>query len=164
MQTVKARLHPNRWGVILSSTKNIFANAAVVSLDISFVFQGVKLLSLPPILCIHLKRYRNFRGSTMKLDCKVTFPETFKFSEMVQEAFCTGFSQVLLFLLHNLDVRSFVIYNLVCSYRTTASTLCMQWWSTLDLQHLGTIRRTFATRWTTAGTTLMTAMCDRYVQ
>ncbi|XP_047431956.1 ubl carboxyl-terminal hydrolase 18 [Mugil cephalus] len=55
--------------------------------------QGVKLLSLPPILSIQLKRYRNMRGSTRKLDCKVTFPESFNFSEMVPEAFSAGFAQ-----------------------------------------------------------------------
>ncbi|XP_008281142.1 ubl carboxyl-terminal hydrolase 18 [Stegastes partitus] len=55
--------------------------------------QGVKLLSLPPILCVHLKRFRNMYGSTRKLDCRVTFPETFDFSEIVKEAFSTGSEQ-----------------------------------------------------------------------
>ncbi|XP_042578642.1 ubl carboxyl-terminal hydrolase 18 isoform X2 [Cyprinus carpio] len=36
----------------------------------------VKLVSLPPILCVHLKRFRN-NGFTRKLFNKVTFPETF---------------------------------------------------------------------------------------
>uniref|UniRef100_A0A672K8L3 Ubiquitin specific peptidase 18 n=1 Tax=Sinocyclocheilus grahami TaxID=75366 RepID=A0A672K8L3_SINGR len=37
----------------------------------------VKLVSLPPILCVHLKRFRNDDGFTKKLYDKVTFPETF---------------------------------------------------------------------------------------
>ncbi|XP_016370287.1 ubl carboxyl-terminal hydrolase 18-like [Sinocyclocheilus rhinocerous] len=37
----------------------------------------VKLVSLPPILCVHLKRFRNYDGFTKKLYDKVTFPETF---------------------------------------------------------------------------------------
>uniref|UniRef100_A0A8C2CUL2 Ubiquitin specific peptidase 18 n=1 Tax=Cyprinus carpio TaxID=7962 RepID=A0A8C2CUL2_CYPCA len=37
----------------------------------------VKLVSLPPILCVHLKRFRNDEGFTRKLYEKVTFPETF---------------------------------------------------------------------------------------
>ncbi|GLD48348.1 ubl carboxyl-terminal hydrolase 18 [Lates japonicus] len=55
--------------------------------------QGVKLLSLPCILCVHLKRFRNSRGYTRKLDCRVSFPETFDFSEIVQDAFSTDFAQ-----------------------------------------------------------------------
>lgn len=57
--------------------------------------QGVKLLSLPPIVCVHLKRFRNCRGNTRKLDCRVTFPETFDFSETLREAFSSDFAQVL---------------------------------------------------------------------
>uniref|UniRef100_A0A8C8DE17 Ubiquitin specific peptidase 18 n=1 Tax=Oryzias sinensis TaxID=183150 RepID=A0A8C8DE17_9TELE len=37
--------------------------------------QGVKLRSLPRILCIHLKRFRNTRGLLQKLHSRVTFPE-----------------------------------------------------------------------------------------
>ncbi|XP_016303085.1 ubl carboxyl-terminal hydrolase 18-like isoform X1 [Sinocyclocheilus anshuiensis] len=37
----------------------------------------VKLASLPPILCVHLKRFRNNDGFTRKLSNKVTFLETF---------------------------------------------------------------------------------------
>ncbi|KAL7371077.1 hypothetical protein ABVT39_018266 [Epinephelus coioides] len=55
--------------------------------------RGVKLLSLPPIVCVHLKRFRNCRGNTRKLDCKVTFPETFDFSETLREAFSSDFAQ-----------------------------------------------------------------------
>ncbi|XP_039523728.1 ubl carboxyl-terminal hydrolase 18 isoform X1 [Pimephales promelas] len=39
---------------------------------------GLKLVSLPLILCVHLKRFRNDRGVTRKLDSKVTFPDYFK--------------------------------------------------------------------------------------
>ncbi|XP_049891683.1 ubl carboxyl-terminal hydrolase 18 [Epinephelus moara] len=55
--------------------------------------RGVKLLSLPPIVCVHLKRFRNCRGNTRKLDCRVTFPETFDFSETLREAFSSDFAQ-----------------------------------------------------------------------
>ncbi|XP_067346131.1 ubl carboxyl-terminal hydrolase 18 isoform X1 [Channa argus] len=55
--------------------------------------QAVRLLSLPPILCIHLKRFRNSHGYTRKLDCRVTFPETFDFHDIVKKAFCTDFAQ-----------------------------------------------------------------------
>ncbi|XP_069567156.1 ubl carboxyl-terminal hydrolase 18 [Brachyistius frenatus] len=55
--------------------------------------QGVKLVSLPRILCILLKRFRNTRGFTRKLDCAVAFPENFDFSEIVTEAFCADFAQ-----------------------------------------------------------------------
>ncbi|XP_050963020.1 ubl carboxyl-terminal hydrolase 18 isoform X1 [Labeo rohita] len=40
----------------------------------------VKLVSLPPILCVHLKRFRNNNGFTRKLYDKVAFPETFSTS------------------------------------------------------------------------------------
>lgn len=39
-----------------------------------------KLVSLPQILCVHLKRFRNEHGLIKKLDSKVTFPETLKMS------------------------------------------------------------------------------------
>ncbi|XP_074553846.1 ubl carboxyl-terminal hydrolase 18-like isoform X2 [Halichoeres trimaculatus] len=55
--------------------------------------QGVKLLSLPRILRVHLKRFRNRSGSTRKVDSKVTFPETFDFSELHKEAFSSDFTQ-----------------------------------------------------------------------
>ncbi|XP_054480742.1 ubl carboxyl-terminal hydrolase 18 isoform X2 [Anoplopoma fimbria] len=55
--------------------------------------KGVKLLSLPHILCVHLKRFRNCGGYTRKLDCRVTFPEIFDFSETVKEAFPSDFAQ-----------------------------------------------------------------------
>lgn len=55
--------------------------------------QGVRLLSLPRILGVHLKRFRNMNGFTRKLDCRVTFPETVDFLEILQDAFSTGFEQ-----------------------------------------------------------------------
>lgn len=55
--------------------------------------QGVKLLSLPRILCMNLKRFRNSRGSTHKLDCRVPFPETFDFSQSLQHVFSENFAQ-----------------------------------------------------------------------
>lgn len=56
--------------------------------------QGVKLLSLPRILRVHLKRFRNSSGRTRKVDSTVTFPETFDFSELLKEAFSSDFSEV----------------------------------------------------------------------
>ncbi|XP_029317769.1 ubl carboxyl-terminal hydrolase 18 [Cottoperca gobio] len=55
--------------------------------------QAVKLLSLPRILCVHLKRFRNSCGYTRKLDCRVTFPETFDFSETHKAALSSDFGQ-----------------------------------------------------------------------
>ncbi|XP_067110566.1 ubl carboxyl-terminal hydrolase 18 isoform X2 [Osmerus mordax] len=46
---------------------------------------GFKIISLPPILCLHLKRFRSYHDYTKKLQCKVTFPETFDFLEIVKE-------------------------------------------------------------------------------
>ncbi|KAM4712358.1 ubl carboxyl-terminal hydrolase 18 [Anableps anableps] len=55
--------------------------------------QGMKLCSLPQILCIQLKRFRNMRGVTEKLNCSVTFPETFDFFVIQSEAFSSDFTQ-----------------------------------------------------------------------
>lgn len=55
--------------------------------------QGVRLLSLPPILCIQLKRFRINNGFIQKLDYRVTFPETFDFSKTVNTALSTDFVQ-----------------------------------------------------------------------
>lgn len=53
--------------------------------------QGVKLISLPRILCMHLKRFRNSHRGTRKLESTVTFPETLDLSEIAQEAFAKDF-------------------------------------------------------------------------
>ncbi|KAM3858962.1 ubl carboxyl-terminal hydrolase 18 [Diretmus argenteus] len=54
--------------------------------------QGAILLSLPRILCVHLKRFRSSRDFTRKLYCTVTFPETFDLSESLkEEAFSKDF-------------------------------------------------------------------------
>ncbi|KAL2102676.1 hypothetical protein ACEWY4_001844 [Coilia grayii] len=45
--------------------------------------QGFKLCSLPKILCIHLKRFRHEGGFTRKLYCKVAFPETLNFPNVL---------------------------------------------------------------------------------
>ncbi|KAF4079499.1 hypothetical protein AMELA_G00178770 [Ameiurus melas] len=47
--------------------------------------QGHKLVSLPSVLCIHLKRFRSNRGFTKKLNTKVSFPETINMAEMLPE-------------------------------------------------------------------------------
>ncbi|XP_053506433.1 ubl carboxyl-terminal hydrolase 18 [Ictalurus furcatus] len=47
--------------------------------------QGQKLVSLPSILCIHLKRFRSNRDFTKKLNTKVSFPETINMAEMLPE-------------------------------------------------------------------------------
>lgn len=58
------------------------------------LFQGAKLLSLPQILCISFKRFRASRSGTRKLDCRVTFPESFDFAAVVRDAFAPGFPRV----------------------------------------------------------------------
>ncbi|XP_019127577.2 ubl carboxyl-terminal hydrolase 18 [Larimichthys crocea] len=69
--------------------------------------QGVKLLFLPRILCLNLKRFRNSTRGTRKLDCKVTFPETFDFSEVAKEAFSSDFAQTdCKYTLHAVVVHS----------------------------------------------------------
>nr|XP_019947995.1 PREDICTED: ubl carboxyl-terminal hydrolase 18-like [Paralichthys olivaceus] len=55
--------------------------------------RGVKLISLPRILCVHLKRFRNSNGYIRKLDCRVTFPETFDISQTVGDGFSADFAQ-----------------------------------------------------------------------
>ncbi|XP_056133735.1 ubl carboxyl-terminal hydrolase 18 [Lampris incognitus] len=56
--------------------------------------QGLKLLSLPPVLPVHLKRFHNYHGYIRKLDCKVTFPETFDFRDILkEEAFSKNYVQ-----------------------------------------------------------------------
>ncbi|XP_060758815.1 ubl carboxyl-terminal hydrolase 18 [Neoarius graeffei] len=45
--------------------------------------QSYQLVSLPSILCINLKRFRNSNGMTRKLSTKVTFPETINMAEML---------------------------------------------------------------------------------
>ncbi|KAK3545060.1 hypothetical protein QTP86_033249 [Hemibagrus guttatus] len=47
--------------------------------------QRCKLVSLPSILCINLKRFRSSRGYTRKLKDKVSFPETINMAEMLPE-------------------------------------------------------------------------------
>ncbi|XP_072309615.1 ubl carboxyl-terminal hydrolase 18, partial [Eucyclogobius newberryi] len=69
--------------------------------------QGVRLLSLPPILCMQFKRYRNYGRFTQKLDYKVTFPETFDFSTTVHQALSKDFSQTdCLYTLYAVVVHS----------------------------------------------------------
>ncbi|TNN63171.1 Ubl carboxyl-terminal hydrolase 18 [Liparis tanakae] len=69
--------------------------------------QAFKLLSLPRILCVHLKRFRYRGGFTQKLDCAVTFPETFDFSETLREAFSSDFDQIdCKYTLHAVVVHS----------------------------------------------------------
>ncbi|KAJ0057065.1 hypothetical protein NL108_000912, partial [Boleophthalmus pectinirostris] len=75
--------------LIYNSSISATANA---NQYIIFYFQGVRLLSLPPILCIQLKRYRNHGGFTRKLSYEVTFPEMLDLSR-VHQAFSKDFSQ-----------------------------------------------------------------------
>lgn len=58
------------------------------------LFQGVRLLSLPQILCVSFKRFRASRDRTRKLHCRVTFPESFDFAEVAKDAFSSSFTQV----------------------------------------------------------------------
>ncbi|XP_027009925.1 ubl carboxyl-terminal hydrolase 18 isoform X1 [Tachysurus fulvidraco] len=47
--------------------------------------QRCKLVSLPSILCINLKRFRNIHGYTRKMYTKVSFPETINMAEILPE-------------------------------------------------------------------------------
>lgn len=53
------------------------------------------------------------RGNTVKLTCRVTFPETFDFSEIQKDAFATDFAQVLDFSLNILDIVFFFLSKYV---------------------------------------------------
>ncbi|XP_075886171.1 ubl carboxyl-terminal hydrolase 18 isoform X2 [Nelusetta ayraudi] len=56
--------------------------------------QGLRLRSLPRILCLNLKRFRRSLFGTRKLDCIVAFPESFDFSQVAGEAFAPDFARV----------------------------------------------------------------------
>ncbi|XP_066525061.1 ubl carboxyl-terminal hydrolase 18 isoform X2 [Hoplias malabaricus] len=43
--------------------------------------QAFKIVTLPSILCIHLKRFRSDRGFSRKLECEVSFPMSFNMAE-----------------------------------------------------------------------------------
>ncbi|XP_026866908.2 ubl carboxyl-terminal hydrolase 18 [Electrophorus electricus] len=47
--------------------------------------QMFKLVSLPSILCIHLKRFRNSEGYTRKLYCEVSFPKIINIAEVLHK-------------------------------------------------------------------------------
>lgn len=70
------------------------------------------MLSLPRILCVHLKRFRNSHGYTRKLDCRVTFPETFDIFEILKGAFSPDFVQVLFFLMYFTNYLKIVYFVL----------------------------------------------------
>ncbi|CAJ1054775.1 ubl carboxyl-terminal hydrolase 18 isoform X2 [Xyrichtys novacula] len=55
--------------------------------------QGFKLLSLPAILRVHLKRFRSNGSYTRKVDSQVTFPETLDLSVILKDAFSSEFTQ-----------------------------------------------------------------------
>ncbi|XP_033845437.1 ubl carboxyl-terminal hydrolase 18 isoform X2 [Periophthalmus magnuspinnatus] len=87
--------------------------------------QGVQLLSLPPILCIQLKRYRNNGRFTQKLGYEVTFPETFDLSTTVPHAFSKDFNQPCKYTLYAVVVHSgsagFGHYTAYVRHRDTQS-------------------------------------------
>lgn len=49
------------------------------------VTQSFKVILLPAVLCLHLKRFRSCDGDTQKLRSQVTFPETFDFLDNLKE-------------------------------------------------------------------------------
>lgn len=46
--------------------------------------QGLKLIHLPPVVCVHLKRFRSDDGYTKKLHCKVSFPQALDFKMILK--------------------------------------------------------------------------------
>lgn len=67
---------------------------------------------------MNLKRFRNVGIGTRKLDCMVTFPETFDFSKTVSEAFSPDFVQVLLVPINYPYITSSVIYRHVLFFQS----------------------------------------------
>ncbi|CAL8318824.1 unnamed protein product [Lota lota] len=56
--------------------------------------QGLKILSLPTILCVQLQRFRYQTHGIRKLDCSVEFPESFDFQEICsQDVFSKDFKK-----------------------------------------------------------------------
>ncbi|XP_006780879.1 ubl carboxyl-terminal hydrolase 18 isoform X3 [Neolamprologus brichardi] len=63
-------------------------------------FEHQELKGINSCFCAHCgtknssrQRFRNSRGSTHKLDCRVSFPETFDFSQSLQHVFSANFAQ-----------------------------------------------------------------------
>ncbi|XP_036374365.1 ubl carboxyl-terminal hydrolase 18 [Megalops cyprinoides] len=52
--------------------------------------QGLRLIKLPPVVCIHLKRFRSTGGYTKKLYSKVSFPQTIDFKEILEPEQVSG--------------------------------------------------------------------------
>lgn len=135
--------------------------------------QGVRLLSLPRILCLNLKRFRRSRLGTRKLDCEVTFPESFDFSQVEEEAFAPGVDPVMactskyvqtlfwgfFFLFFFIPVDPNIAF--VCGCRLVAATLCTRWWCTLDLLCADTTPPSSDTPSPSSGTTQMIVEWER---
>ncbi|XP_042367507.1 ubl carboxyl-terminal hydrolase 18 [Plectropomus leopardus] len=127
--------------------------------------QGVKLLSLPPILCVHLKRFRNSRGFTRKLDCRVTFPETFDFSETLTDAFPSDFDQNdCRYTLHAVVVHSG--YASCGHYTAYVRDRRNQAWYYADDSHVeeaswGDVQRTFGGNYRNTAYMLMYRRCSK---
>lgn len=120
MSNVKSRPRLNRWGLVFNAARR-YINQHLSSILMSLcLFQGVKLVSLPPILCVHLKRFRNRGGYTRKLDCRVTFPENFVFSALVQEGLSPDFDQVDVFTIQFLlsSIQYFFFWHLIVNLRS----------------------------------------------
>ncbi|XP_070709914.1 ubl carboxyl-terminal hydrolase 18-like [Pempheris klunzingeri] len=98
--------------------------------------QHSKLLSLPRILCLHLKRFRSSRAFTRKLDCTVTFPETFDFSEILKEALSSDLAQSdCKYTLHAVVVHSG--YAMFGHYTAYVRHWANQCWYYADDSHVG---------------------------
>lgn len=122
--------------------------------------QAVKVLSLPRILCMNLKRFRSSHRGTQKLDCSVTFPETFDFSETAGGAFSPHFAPVMLRPVSYPYIFFFLSYGanrFVSCSRVSAGTLCMQWWCTLATPCADITPPSSATQSLSSGTTPTTA-------
>ncbi|CAN9508406.1 unnamed protein product [Ophioblennius macclurei] len=55
--------------------------------------QGIRLLSLPPVLCVQLKRFRNVHGDLRKLYGELTFPEFLDLWEVARDVLPAHFTQ-----------------------------------------------------------------------
>lgn len=113
---------PTKWVKLFSAPPPCYVKTDPEILKI--LFQGAKLLSLPQILCISFKRFRISCNETRKLDCTVTFPESFDFAEVVKDAFSSSSSQVSAFLPSGERIWTSKMFNIIASERLQVQIVC----------------------------------------